>query len=153
MPDIQGVYKTQIDAYRAGQVITEEQHVLISRTVETVTGIGFGRVVRQGTLDNACRSDLTGMTVDNYLGFTCWDRSVQPETPSLYSQYESARILREGVIGVQASKAVAAGSFVSVSLTNGDLNSDAASATQVIIPGARWETSTTAAGLAKVRVG
>lgn len=153
MPDIQGTYKTGIDAFRVGQLVNTEPHVLISRTVETAAGVAFGKVVQQGTGDNGCKADLTGMTADSFLGIVARERSTNPETPDKFAQYESARIVRQGVVVVQASKAITAGTDVTVALASGDLNSDAVGAGQVALPKARWESSTSGAGLAKIRLG
>lgn len=152
MADIQGIYKASMFAFRVGQLANTEPHVLLSRTVETAAGVAFGKVVQQGTADNGCKADLTDLTADSYLGIVVRERSVNPETPDKFAQYESARIARKGVIVVQVSKAVAAGTDVTVATASGDLNSDAVGAGQVAIPGARWETSTTGAGLAKIRL-
>lgn len=68
-----------------------------------------------------------------------------------------ASVLRQGVITVQATQAVTAGAAVyarnaaaTVALPLGSLSDSATSS--VVIPGARWRTSTTAAGLADVTI-
>lgn len=150
---IQDTYSENIRTAVAGQIANTEPVTLISRTVETVAGIGFGAVVQQGAADDGCKSDLTGMTADTYLGITVRERSVRPETPSLFARYESARIMRKGVLWVMTDGAVAAGNDVTVTLATGGLGTAAVAAGIVAIPNARWDSSTTGAGLAKVRLG
>jgi hypothetical protein len=151
----QTTYNETISAARAGMIANEEPSTLISRTVETASGIGFGKVVQQGANDNGCISDLntSAMTADTYLGVTVRERSVRPETPDTFAQYESARIMRKGVIWVMTDSAVDAGTDVTVTLATGGLGSAAVAAGIVAIPGARWDSSTSGAGLAKLRLG
>lgn len=149
----QTTYSETIAAAKAGMIANTEPVTLISRTVETVAGVGFGKVVQQGAGDNGCKSDLTAMTADTYLGVTVRERSVRPETPDQFAQYESARIMRKGVIWVMTDGAVAAGSDVTVTLATGGLGTAAVAAGIIAIPGARWDSSTAGAGLAKLRLG
>lgn len=151
----QTTYSENIPVAKAGMIANEEPNVLISRTVETAAGIGFGKVVQQGDNDNGCISDLNtaAMTADSYLGVTVRERSVRPETPDLFAQYESARIMRKGVIWVMTDGAVNAGDDVTVTLATGGLGTAAVAAGIVAIPGARWDSSTSGAALAKLRLG
>jgi hypothetical protein len=84
------------------------------------------------------------------IGFTVLDRSVRPETPNSFAQYESARLMRKGVLWVNAAGTVAAGDPVYVQ-SSGAL-SNAPGNGKVRVKGARWETSRTGAGLAQMRV-
>lgn len=155
---VQTTYNETMDAARAGMIANTEDAVIISRTVADAAGIGFGKVVQEaatdGSKDGQCTADLDTADMDAYkfLGITVYDRSVRPETPNAFAQYESARIMRKGVIWVQASAAVNAGTDVTVTLATGALNSIAVGAGQVAIPNARWESSTSGAGLAKLRL-
>jgi hypothetical protein len=159
MPSIQSTYSETIAAARAGMIANEEPVVLISRTIIDAAGVGFGKVVQEastdGSTDGQCTADLDTADVDAYkfLGITVRERSVRPETPNKFAQYESVRIMRRGVIWVEASAAVSAGTDVTVTLATGALNSIAVGAGQVAIPNARWESSTSGAGLAKLRLG
>lgn len=157
---IQTTYSETMDAARAGMIANEEPSVLISRTVADAAGIGFGKVVQEaatdGSKDGQCTADLDTADLDAYkfLGITVRERSVRPETPSKFAQYESARIMRKGVIWVEVAGAVKAGEDVTVTLATGVLGTAGASAgTIVAIPNARWESSTSGAGLAKLRLG
>lgn len=159
MPAIQSSYSETIGAARAGQIVNEEPSVLISRTVADATGIAFGKVVQEavadGTKDGQCTADLDTADMDAYkfLGVTVRERSVRPETPNKFAQYESARIMRKGVIWVEVAAAVKAGEDVTVTLATGVLGTTAVTAGVVAIPNARWDSSTAGAGLAKLRLG
>jgi hypothetical protein len=150
---IQTAYNETIDAGRAGARVNMEPVDLISRTVEDEAGIGFGKVVQQGAADKGCTATLTGMTAQTYLGVTMRERGVRPETPNAFAQYESALIMRKGVIWVEVAVAVAPSDIVTVTLASGIIGKTAVGAGVVAIPNARWETSTSGAGLAALRLG
>lgn len=155
---VQTSYSENIRPAVAGMIANEEPAVIISRTIIDAAGVEFGKVVQEastdGSTDGQCTADLDTADMDAYkfIGITVRERSVRPETPNKFAQYESARIMRKGVIWVQASAAVTAGTDVTVTLATGALNSIAVGAGQVAIPNARWESSTTGAGLAKLRL-
>jgi len=152
---VQTSYSENIAAAVAGMIANMEPSVIISRTVADADGVGFGKVVQEASTDGLCTADLDTADMDamKFIGITVMDRSVRPETPNKFSQYESARIMRKGVIWVTASTAVSAGTDVTVTLATGALNSIAVGVGQVAIPNARWESSTSGAGLAKLRIG
>lgn len=156
---VQTVYNDTQPAGVAGAQATMIRGDLISRTVETAA-IGFGRAVEQGTSDKGCVA-FAGGTV---LGITILDRSasgmsvtdgqVTTHTPDTFGVGESARISAVGGGGdvwVVCATGCSAGDGVFVRPSNGDFqDSNANSAVQ--IPGARWDTSATAGGLAVVRL-
>ena len=150
---IQTSYPSTIRAAIAGMRANMEPVDLISRSVETAAGIGFGKVVQQGTLDNQCKSDLTGMTAQTFLGITMLDRGTRPETPDVFAQYESARIMRKGAIWVTVGEAVTPASIPTVTLATGVIGDTAVGAGVVAIPNARFETSAAADGLAVLFLG
>lgn len=155
---VQTSYSETIGAARAGMIANEEPSVLISRTIIDAAGVGFGKVVQEaaadGSKDGQCTADLDTADMDafKYLGITVRERSVRPETPDKFGQYESARIMRKGVIWVAVAAAVKAGEDVTVTLASGVLGTAAVGAGVVAIPNARWESSTSGAGLAKLRL-
>lgn len=150
---VQDTYSTNIRKAVAGARANMEPVDLISRTVETAAGIGFGKVVQQGAGDNGCKSDLTGMTAQTFLGITMLDRGIRPETPDKFAQYQSALIMRKGPIWVEVGEAVTPASIPTVTLATGVIGDTAVGAGVVAIPGARFETSTTGAGLAVLLLG
>jgi hypothetical protein len=155
---VQTTYPENISAARAGMIANEEPAVLISRTIIDAAGVGFGKVVQEastdGSTDGKCTADLDTADMDayKYLGITVRERSVRPESPDKFAQYESARIMRQGVIWVEVAAAVSAGQDVTVTLASGVLGTASVGAGVVAIPNARWESSTSGAGLAKVRL-
>lgn len=155
MASVQTSYSENIRAAVAGQRANMEPVDLISRSVADVAGIGFGKVVQQGATDGACTADLdtTDMDAYRFLGITMRERGVTAENPNGWAQGESALIMRKGVIWVEVAGAVVAGTDVTVTLATGVLGSAAVGAGVVAIPNARWESSTSGAGLAKVRLG
>lgn len=154
MPATQTTYTENMRQAVAGMIANEEPVKLISRNVETVAGIGFGKVVQQGTDVDGCISDLntSAMTAQSFLGITVRERSTRPETPDVFARYESARIMREGVIWVEVAVAVAPTDIVTVTLATGVIGKTAVGAGIVAIPNARWESSTGGAGIAKLRL-
>lgn len=153
MPSVQDTYNRNISVARAGFIANEEPKTLISRTVEDAAGVAFGKVVQQGADDGGCTAVLTGMTATSFLGITAMDRGVRPTFPNGFARYDSARILNKGVIWVQVSAAVEAGEAATVTLANGNISSAAVAEGIVALPNARFDSSTTGAGLAKLRLG
>ena len=150
MPAVQTTYNEKIVAARVGQIANTEPVVLISRTVEDETPIAFGKPVMQGTADDGCKLFAGAST--EVLGITVRERSTRPETPDTFARYESARIMKKGVIWVVASVAVVAGDPVYViPATAAFAKTNASSA--ILIPNARWDSSAGIGALAKVRLG
>lgn len=150
MPPVQTTYLDNIPQAYAGALANEEMCVLISRTVETEAGVAFGGAVAQGTEDRGCKAFGSGDTA--VLGIAVRENSANPATPNSFAELETARIITKGVIWVTASVAVDAGDPVYVVPGTGAFAKTSASSA-VLIAGARWDTSTTGSGLAKVRLG
>ena len=137
------VYKSQPDVGVAGSIATTENRDIKSRTVEDAAGIAFGLAVAQGANDKGIRAVKTGDT--KFVGITALDLSSRDD--SKFLQYESASILKKGVIWVQVTEAVKAGDDVAVDLATGKFNKSGAK-----YPNARFETSGVAGGLAQVEL-
>lgn len=136
-------YKSQPDVGVAGSIATTENRDVKSRTVEDAAGIAFGLAVAQGADDNGVRAVKTGDT--KFVGITALDLSSRDDAKFL--QYESARILKKGVIWVEVTENVKAGDDVAVDLATGKFNKSGAK-----YPNARFETSAVAGGLAQVEL-
>lgn len=140
---LQTDYRDIQPAAVAGAQATMRRASIISRNVETAAGIPFGRAVSQGAADKGIV--LTGTGATKIVGISLLDRSAtgSATTPDAFRQRESARVMEEGDIWVVAAAAVAAQDPVFVTgagaFTNVETNN-------IAFPGARWETSTTAAG-------
>ena len=137
------VYKSQPDVGVAGSIATTENRDIKSRTVEDAAGIAFGLAVAQGVNDKGIRAVKTGDT--KFVGITALDLSSRDD--SKFLQYESARILKKGVIWVGVTEDVKAGDDVAVDLATGKFNKSGAK-----YPDARFETSGVAGGLAQVEL-
>lgn len=131
----------------AGMVANTELANFVSRTVEDSAGLAFGVAVDRGSDDQGCVFGAGGA----FLGFSVRDRSLDANTPNKFGQYDSARIMTKGVIWVTASEAVDAGDPVYIVDATGALEK-ATDTGRTLIANATWDSSTTAAGLAKVRL-
>ena len=136
-------YKSQPDVGVAGSIATTENRDVKSRTVEDAAGIAFGLAVAQGENDKGIRAVKTGDT--KFVGITALDLSSRDDAK--FVQYESARILKKGVIWVEVTEDVKAGDDVAVDLATGKFNKSGAK-----YPNARFETSAVAGGLAQVEL-
>lgn len=141
---VQTVYPSTQPVAVAGAQATMIPATLISRNVETVAGIGFGKAVAQGV---AAKGAIAYAGTVACLGITVLDRSAHDG--DLFAQGESARIMTKGDVWVVAAVAVAAGDPVTLTAVGAFSNTGGTA-----IAGARWDTTTTAASqLAVVRLG
>lgn len=138
-------YKAEQDAGIAGAIVNTENKNIISRTVEDAAGIAFGLAVAQGTNDKGIRAVTTGDA--DFVGITVLDRTAGDLINGKFVQYESARVLEEGVIWVEVTEAVKAGDAAAVDLATGKFNKAGAA-----MAGARFETSAASGGLAQLRL-
>lgn len=138
-------YKAEQDAGIAGAIVNTENKNIISRTVEDAAGIAFGLAVAQGVNDKGIRAVTTGDT--DFVGITVLDRTAGDLINGKFVQYESARVLEEGVIWVEVTEAVKAGDAAAVDLATGKFNKAG-----VAMAGARFETSAASGGLAQLRL-
>ncbi|KRG47351.1 hypothetical protein ARC20_03200 [Stenotrophomonas panacihumi] len=153
---LQTNYPDNQPAAVAGAQATMVPATIISRTVEGAA-IAFGKPVQQGATDKSVAAFTTG----KFVGITLLDRSasglsvsggqVTGRAVDSFGVGESARVSTKGDIWVVAAVAVAAGDAVYVTPTGTFTN---VATSNTAIAGARWDTSTTAAGqLAVVRLG
>ena len=109
MAELQTNYSDQIAIGYPGMVANGETSNRISRTVEDVAGIGFGKAVFRGAGDHGCTATptagaLLGISIANIaLGLTAG------QTADVYPQYETAAIMALGAIWVTAGEAITAG--------------------------------------------
>lgn len=148
MPAIQTSYPLYQAVAFEGMVANSIPRTVISRLVETAAGIGFGKVAVRGTADNQCRVAAVGL---GFLGITIADPTQVGGTVDTYPQYAVAAIMTKGAVWVQASVAVADGDPVYFVPATGVLTN--ASSGNTLIPNAVWDTTTTGAGLAVLRMG
>lgn len=144
---VQTTYQERIDPAFAGQIANMVPATLISRTVETAAGVALGTAVEQGTEDYGCIAFAGGGAV---VGIAVRERSLDPNTPDKFAQYDNARIMTKGSVWVTAAVAVDAGDDVYVTDAGAFTNVSSGN-TQIV--GARFDTSTTGEALAIVRLG
>jgi hypothetical protein len=131
----------------AGMVANGETSNRISRTIQDVAGIGFGKAAFRGTGDHDCTAtptagDLLGITIAHeVLGI------LAGESADVFPRYSNVPIMTLGVIWVLTAVAVNDKEQAYVTPAGAFTNS---SSGNVILPGWFFDTSTAAAGLAKL---
>ena len=143
MPAVQTSYAAQHPRWVEGMIPSMVKQNVITRVAEDAEGIGFGKVAVAGSADGlAVDSEATAA----FLGIAVLDTTKNNK----YEKGDNVAILNFGEIVVQASVAVAVGDPVYYVPATGVLTNVATGNTQ--IAGAEWATSTSAAGLAIVRL-
>lgn len=145
MPAIQTNYTATHARWVEGMIPNMEPNDIVTRIAEDVEGIGFGKVCVQGTADNQV---VDSEATVKFAGIAVLD----PTRPTgKYEQYDNVAVIKKGVIVVQASEAVAVGDPVYYTPATGVLSKTSTSNT--LIAGAQWDTSTSGAALAVLRLG
>lgn len=145
MPAIQTTYAATHARWVEGMVLNMEPNDIVTRLAEDVEGIGFGKVCVQGTADNQV---VDSEATVKFAGIAVLDTT---RPTGKYEQYDNVAVMKKGVIVVQASEAVAVGDPVYYTPASGVLSKTATSNT--LIANAQWDTSTSGAGLAALRLG
>ncbi|MDB6454704.1 structural cement protein Gp24 [Falsirhodobacter sp. 20TX0035] len=114
----------------------------VSRNVETIGGIGFGKVAVQGTLDHQIKVSAASAA---FIGITVLDTTQLQDS---YPRYATARVRTKGPVVVTASVAVQAGQPAFYVPATGVLTNVATSNTQI----GKFETSAAAGGLAVLNI-
>lgn len=143
MPAIQTNYAATITKAFAGMVASSVDHTIFSRNVELAAGIGYGLAVTKGTADDGI---TLGGTV--FAGIT---EATHDFTEDKYPQHATAACLEKGEIWVQVGVAVTAGQPVYFTAATGAITN--VSSGNVAIPNAKFTSSTSGAGLAKIFLG
>ena len=149
MPTVQSTYTTQ-SAARVGMIASgEDMSVLISGTVETAAGVGFGVAVQFGATNDGVKAVGDG-SATAYRGVTVRDLSRNASgNVNGFEQYSTARLMLKGVIYVTAPAAItrgqaayydAAGVITNVSTSN------------TAIPNAYFDESAASGALVKLRL-
>lgn len=144
MPAIQTTYSATHARWVEGMVLNMEDATIVTRIAEDAEGVGFGKVGVQGTADNQV---VDSEATVKFVGIAVLD-STRPT--GKYEQYDNVALMKKGVVVVQASVAVAVGDAVYYVPATGVLTNVTASNT--LIAGAQWDTSTSGAGLAALRL-
>ena len=144
MPAIQTTYAATHVRWVEGMVLNTEPSTIVTRLAEDADGIGFGKVAVKGTADNQV---VDSEATVPFVGIAVLDIT-QPT--GKYEQFANVAVMKKGVIVVSASEAVAVGDPVYYTPATGVLSKTSTSNT--LIAGATWETSTSGAGLAALRL-
>jgi hypothetical protein len=133
-------------------IANAETRNIISRTLaQGADPVAFGSPIYRGATDNVCSGDAGD---GDFLGLARRSGVLDPANTPLdtYNAGDEVAIMPEGVMWVQTADAVVAGVPANYNTATG-LYTDAAVAGSIIaVPGVEFDTATTAAGLAKVRV-
>lgn len=142
----------------AGQ-LTHEVHMadMDSKTNESATAIDFGIAVARGTTsDNTCKVIAADADLPIGLSVRLPNRPADASGNVTYAQRDQVPILKNGWMFAVPFENVGRGAQVlSITAQGGKLGSTtggAAGAGRVVVPGAVWETTTTAGQVGKVRI-
>lgn len=145
MPAIQTTYGTTIAPAFEGMVANSIDHIIVSKQVETAAGVGYGKVVVQGTGDDQVRVSEASRA---FVGIT---EATHDFLTDAYPQYSTAAVVAQGEIWVVTSVAVVAGDLAYYVPATGVITNVPTSNTA--IPNGRFTSSAGIAGLAKLRFG
>ena len=144
-------YDIRQDKAYAGLIYAQAPHDIVSRSVETVAGIGFGVAVTRGT--DADKQIVPAASAD-FLGVTI--RSLEQEGGEAgaikWDVKETAGVMRSGYIWAVCPTGCVPGDAVNYADGTGVLDSGAAGAGSTSLDGASWETTAVAGELAVVRL-
>ncbi len=140
----------------AGQIVDTNPATIESKTNEAATAIDFGVAVARGAADDTCKAPAADG--DKIIGISA-RHAIRPADSSgnvTYAQRDSVPIVRQGYIyAVAYENATRGDGVISVTAQSGKLGSTtggAAGAGRVAVPGATWETTTTAGQIGIVRI-
>lgn len=138
-------YKTELDSGYNGMIADLGPAVIISRTIQSLNGVGYGKLVAQGTDDKGIVTDLSNGKI---VGLTVRSSTQEANNVDTYPTGSDVTVIRQGVIWVLPAANVAAGDPVFYNVNNGSLSNTG----KLQLSGCRWETSAGAGKLAKLRV-
>lgn len=147
MPAVQTTYSATHAQWVEGMIPDMQPGNDITMLAEDAEGIGFGKVCVQGTADNQV---VDSEATVKFAGIAVLD-TTQPT--GKYEQYANVRVRRKGPIVVSASLAVAVGDPAYYVPATGVLTNVSNSGANTLIANARWDTSTSGAGLAVLFLG
>lgn len=157
-PDLSSYGGRLRDLGYAGQIVDQNPSVVDTKTNDQATAIDFGNAVARSAADNTCKAPTADG--DKIIGISV-RHAIRPASSDgnntvNYAQKDAVPVLREGFIYVLAYENTTRGDgVISVTAQNGKLGSvtgGAAGAGRVAVPGATWETTTTAGQIGIVRI-
>lgn len=145
------------DAAYSGMVADMSPATMYSATNELAQAIDYGYAVARGTTaDGTCKAPAADGDVLIGISVRTPTRPADASGNVVYNRYDSVPILRQGYIYAIAHETVTRGTGV-LSLTAqfgklGGVSAGAAGAGRVVLPGATWETATTAGQVGLIRI-
>lgn len=148
----QTVYKERMDRGRHGMINNMVQHNVVTRSIESVGGIGAGVAACQG--NNEQGATVGGILAD-FVGISVRDVTIiNAAAPDVYPRYTNFNVLTFGELFITApAGGVVAGDPVYFNATTGALLKAAGAGIEGPIVGARWKFDTAAGALAIVQLG
>lgn len=154
----------QFPAGIAGMLADNEPAQIDSFINSGSSDLDFGILAVRDTSDRTCK--VMAADADLQLGITVRNLTQRPSnltTPStVYKQYDTVPVLRDGVIWVQAAEAVRRGDQVLAITAGGSGNANlgsfggskggAAAGGRVDVPGAVWEDTTASGAVGRIRI-
>lgn len=139
----------------AGQIVDTNPATIESKTNDQATAIDFGVAVARSAADDTCKAPAADG--DKIIGISV-RHAIRPADSSgnvTYAQKDSVPIMRSGYIYATAYENATRGDgVISVTAQSGKLGSTtggAAGAGRVAVPGATWETTTSAGQIGIIR--
>ena len=140
----------------AGQIVDTNPNTIEALINDQATAIDFGVAVARSAADNTCKAPAADG--DKIVGISV-RHAIRPADSSnnvTYAQKDAVPVLRDGFIYATAYENATRGDgVISVTAQSGKLGSTtggAAGAGRVAVPGATWETTTTAGSIGIVRI-
>lgn len=147
---LQTTYSERMPLGAAGLIASTHSYDADTKQCETEAGIGFGLAVSRGA-DPVGGAVLGG---EAFIGISVRDVTLDPSANDKYPQYRNMSVLQRGDIWCQVAGEVTAGEPATYNSTTGVLSDRPVSATDISVPGGRWQTSAPAGGgLAILRLG
>jgi hypothetical protein len=147
MPTLQSTYAATHTQSVEGMVANSEPCIVVSRIAEDAEGIGFGKVCVMGDADNTVTDSEASKKFE---GISVMDPTQNGATADMFPQYATVPVMKQGVIWVTASVAVAKGDPVYFVPATGVLTN--VSTSNTLIANATWDSATAGAALAKLRL-
>lgn len=139
----------------AGQIVDTNPATIESKINDQATAIDFGVAVARSAADDTCKAPAADG--DKIIGISV-RHAIRPADSSgnvTYAQKDSVPILRSGYVFATAYENATRGDgVISVTAQNGKLGSTtggAAGVGRVAVPGATWETTTSAGQIGIIR--
>jgi hypothetical protein len=157
-PDLSSYGGRLRDLGYAGEIVDSNPVFSQSLINDQALAIDFGVAVARSAADNTCKAPAAD--ADKIIGISI-RHAIRPASADgnntvTYAQRDAVPILKDGFIYATAFENATRGDGVlSITAQNGKLGSitgGAAGAGRVVVPGATWETTTTAGQIGIVRI-